>query len=87
MAARVVPAFNLMHHPLPPIALFALGAAGVLPPVLSVGALAWLSHIVLGLAIGDRMRSAGGWLRPLWPGSGPAARSIEPDRVDPSSSA
>ncbi|HEU0237354.1 MAG TPA: nitroreductase family deazaflavin-dependent oxidoreductase [Candidatus Limnocylindrales bacterium] len=87
MAARAVPAYNLMHHPLPPVGMFALGAAGVLPPVLYVGALAWLGHIVLGLAIGDRMRGSDGRLAPLWPGRRPAARSVEPDLADPSRSA
>jgi hypothetical protein len=87
MAARAVPAFNLMHHPASPIAVLALAAAGVVPPVLYVGALAWLGHIVLGLAIGDRVRRADGWLRPLWPGNRPVGRSVAPDRVETSSSA
>jgi deazaflavin-dependent oxidoreductase (nitroreductase family) len=65
MAARAVPAFYLMHHPLPPIALLALAAIGVVPPALHVGALAWLGHIVFGLAIGDRPRRRDGNLPPL----------------------
>jgi deazaflavin-dependent oxidoreductase (nitroreductase family) len=65
MAARALPAFNLMHHPLPPLALLALAAVGALPPVLYVGALAWLGHLVLGFGIGDRRRGRDGFLRPL----------------------
>ncbi len=67
MAARAVPAFNVMHHPLSPIALLALAAVGVVPPVFSVGALAWLGHIMFGLGIGDRLRRRDGFLPPLWP--------------------
>jgi len=79
MPRRAVPAFNLMHHPLPPLALFALGAAGVVPPTLYVGALAWLGHIVLGLGVGDRLRSRDGFTRPLWPIGRPAAPSVSSD--------
>jgi hypothetical protein len=56
-----------------------LAAAGVLPPVLYVGALAWLGHIVVGLGVGDRLRSRDGFLPPLWPIGRPAARSVPPD--------
>ena len=75
MAARAVPAFNLMHHPAPPLAMLILAAAGVLPPVLYVGALAWLGHIVVGLGVGDRLRSRDGFMPPLWPIGRPAAQS------------
>jgi deazaflavin-dependent oxidoreductase (nitroreductase family) len=65
MAARAVPAFNLMHHPLPPLAVLALAVTGVLPPVFFVGAIAWLGHLVMGIGIGDRLRRRDGFLRPL----------------------
>jgi deazaflavin-dependent oxidoreductase (nitroreductase family) len=86
MAARAVPLFNLMHHPLPPVAVFALAATGGLPPVLYVGALAWLGHIVIGLGIGDRVRSRDGFLRPFWTFRRPA-HSAAPDRASASTPA
>jgi F420H(2)-dependent quinone reductase len=64
MAARAAPAFNLLHHPAPPVAVLGLAAAGVVAPIFYVGALAWLGHIVLGLGIGDRMRRRDGFLPP-----------------------
>jgi hypothetical protein len=67
IASRAVPLFNLMHHPAPSIVLVALGTAGVIPPALYVGGLAWLGHIVVGLGIRDRMRHHDGSLPPLWP--------------------
>jgi hypothetical protein len=87
MAARALPAFNVMHHPGPPSVVLALAATGVLPTVLYVGALAWLGHIVVGLGVGDRLRSRDGFLRPLWTIGRPAARSVPPDRAGASTSA
>ena len=87
MPRRAVPAFNLMHHPLPPVVILALAAIGVLPPVLHVGALVWLGHIVIGMGIGDRVRGRDGFLRPLWPIARPAARSVPPDAAAASTSA
>ena len=66
LATRAVPLFNTMHHPAVPLALLALAAAGVLPPFWEVGALAWLGHIVVDLAIGDGLRTADGWRRNPW---------------------
>lgn len=66
LAARAVPLFNLLHHPVPPLALLGLAAAGVLPPLWLVGAIAWLGHLVIGLAIGDRLRTRDGFLRSHW---------------------
>jgi deazaflavin-dependent oxidoreductase (nitroreductase family) len=74
MAARAVPAFNLMHHPLPPLAVLALAVTGVLPPASYVGAIAWLGHLVLGLGIGDRLRRRDGFLPPLPTFGRPARR-------------
>ena len=65
MARRAVPPFNLMHHPVVPIALLGAAALGVLPPIFYVGALAWLGHVVVGLGVGDRVRDRDGFLRPL----------------------
>ena len=62
LAPRAVPFFNAMHHPVLPLALVALAAAGVLSRFWLVGALAWLAHIVVDWALGDWLRSADGFL-------------------------
>jgi hypothetical protein len=64
---RAVPLFNATHHPVAPVVLLLLGAAGLLSPIWSVGALAWLSHIVVDLALGDGRRTRDGWRRAWWP--------------------
>jgi hypothetical protein len=66
MAARAVPLFNVMHHPMPPLVILGLAAAGVLSPFWLVGALAWGSHIVVDLAFGHGLRTPDGWHRPWW---------------------
>jgi F420H(2)-dependent quinone reductase len=53
-----VQAFNLLHHPVAPIAAVAVAtvatvATGLLPMIWLVGALVWLSHIVIGRGLGD----------------------------------
>ena len=87
MAARAVPTFNLMHHPVPPLVVLALTATGIVPPVLYVGALVWLGHIVVGVGIGDRLRGPDGFLPPLWTVDRLVARSAAPDRAGESNSA
>jgi hypothetical protein len=59
-----------MHHPVPPLVVLGLAAAGVLPPLAFVGALAWLSHIVIDWAMGDGLRSSEGYVvgRSIWNG-------------------
>ncbi len=63
-----MPLFNTMHWPVLPLAVLGLAAAGVLPPFWFVGALAWLSHIVVDRAFGDGLRTVGrvqsGLIRP-----------------------
>jgi hypothetical protein len=70
LVPRAVPLFNALHHPAAPLAVLGLAAAGVLPPVLFVGALAWLSHIVMDWAMGDGLRTPDGYLRgrSIWNG-------------------
>jgi hypothetical protein len=63
MASRAVPLFNAMHHPLLPLVILGLAAAGLLPPFWFVGALAWLGHIAVDLGFGDGMRTPDGWQR------------------------
>jgi hypothetical protein len=62
LAQRAVPAFNVMHHPVVPLALAAVAATGVIGPFWLVGALAWLSHVVVDWALGDGMRGPDGFL-------------------------
>ena len=62
LPARAVPLFNLMHHPVVPVIVLAVAAAMVAPFWL-VGALAWLSHIVVDRGFGDGLRSADGRVR------------------------
>jgi Domain of unknown function (DUF4260) len=66
MAARAVPLFNVLHHPVPPLVVAALAAAGVLSPFWLVGGLVWFSHIVVDQAFGHGLRTADGWRRPWW---------------------
>jgi Domain of unknown function (DUF4260) len=66
MARRAVPLFNLMHHPVVPITVLALAAVGVLSPLWLVGGMAWFSHIVVDLALGDGLRTRDGWRRGWW---------------------
>lgn len=66
LAPRAVPLFNVLHHPVPPVALVALGMVGVLPALWLVAGLAWLGHIVMGLGVGDRLRTVDGFLRSHW---------------------
>ena len=66
MATRAVPFFNLLHHPVPPLVLLGLAVAGVLSPLWLVGSIAWLGHLVIGLGIGDRLRTSDGRLRSHW---------------------
>jgi hypothetical protein len=55
--------FNVMHHPVLPLVLLGLAATGLLSPFWLVGALAWLSHIVVDWAFGDGFRSSDGLRR------------------------
>ncbi len=66
MAARAVPLFNVMHHPVLPLVVIGFAAAGVLSPFWFVGGLAWFSHIVVDLAFGHGLRTHDGWRRDWW---------------------
>lgn len=61
LATRAVPLWNAMHHPAAPLALLAVAATGVLPAFWVVGALAWLSHVVVDWGLGDGLRSVDGF--------------------------
>jgi len=63
LAPRAVPLFNAMHQPVVPLATLALAVAGFLPPFWLVGALAWLSHIVVDWGFDKGLRTTDGYLR------------------------
>jgi len=48
--------FNVLHHPAVPAAAVLITATGVVPTIWLVGALVWLSHLVIGWAVGDVRR-------------------------------
>ena len=63
LALRAVPIFNALHHPVPPLVVLGLAAAGILSPFWFVAALAWLGHIVVDEGFGKGLRTADGWRR------------------------
>ena len=79
---RAVPLFNAMHHPAVPLAVLALAATGTLSPFWLVGAIAWISHIVVDWAMGDGLRSADGFHldRSIWVGR-PFAIRVKANRT------
>ena len=66
LPARAVPLYNAFHHPVLPLLVLGLAAAGVLSPVWLVVGLAWLSHIVVDLAMDHGLRTADGFRKPWW---------------------
>ena len=76
LAPRAVPLFNAMHQPVVPLAVLGLAAVGVLPPFWLVGALAWLSHIVVDLGFGDGLRTADGYRRPAHASRSPGEPAV-----------
>ena len=57
LAPRAAVLFNAMHVPIIPAAIVALHVStGVVPSLVFVAATAWLSHIVIGWALGDGRR-------------------------------
>jgi F420H(2)-dependent quinone reductase len=57
---RMTAVHNAAHHPALALAVVFVSFATGLSPFAYVGAISWLSHIVLGWGIGDRMRVAAG---------------------------
>lgn len=62
-ASFAIPMFNLLHHPLVALATFVLVAGavinGIVPVVVLVATLVWVSHIVIGWGLGDVLRHEG----------------------------
>jgi deazaflavin-dependent oxidoreductase (nitroreductase family) len=63
LAPRAVSLFNAMHHPTVPLALAAVATTSLLSPFWFVGAVAWLSHIVIDWALGEGLRMQDGFVR------------------------
>ena len=55
--SRGRPLHNLLHRPVAAVAAVAIAATGIVPIVWTVGAVLWLSHVVIGRAVGDVPRS------------------------------
>jgi hypothetical protein len=72
MPGRAVPLFNLLHHPLPPLAMLGLALAGVLPPLWLVGSIAWARPSR------DRTRHRRSAANERWPASLALARRLRP---------
>ena len=60
---RAVPLYNLLHRSWSPLALLALGAAGVVPAGYLVGGLAWCLHVSVDRALGYGLRTRDGFQR------------------------
>ncbi len=63
LVARVVRPFNVTHEPVLPVAVFVLGALGVLPAVAVAGGLIWLGSIIISWGLGDGLREPDGSVR------------------------
>jgi hypothetical protein len=63
MPARAVPLYNALHRLWGPLALGLAAAAGLLPPVLLVGALVWGFHVCFDRAVGYGLRTRDGLQR------------------------
>jgi deazaflavin-dependent oxidoreductase (nitroreductase family) len=63
LAPRAVPLFNAMHQPVLPLAVAGLAATGGLSSFWLVGALAWLSHIVVDWGFAKGLRTRDGYVR------------------------
>ena len=63
MPARAVPFYNALHRIGGPLLLGLLAAAGVVPPVLLVGALVWGFHVFFDRAVGYGLRTRDGFQR------------------------
>ena len=63
MPARAVPLYNAFHRLWGPLTLGLAAAAGLLPPVLLVGALVWGFHVCFDRAVGYGLRTRDGLQR------------------------
>ena len=59
LGARGRPMHNLLHQPVAAIAAVAVSVTAVVPVFWLIGSLVWLSHVVIGWAVGDVPRGGG----------------------------
>jgi hypothetical protein len=59
LGSRGRPMYNLLHQPVAAAVAVAVSATGVLPVLWLIGSLVWLSHVVIGWAVGDVPRAGG----------------------------
>ncbi len=59
LGSRGRPMHNLLHQPVAAAVAVAVSATGVLPVFCLIGSLVWLSHVVIGWAVGDVPRGGG----------------------------
>ena len=60
---HVVPAYNLLHHPVGPLSLLLAAGGGLVDRFWLVAGLAWAAHIALDRAVGYGLRTPEGWQR------------------------
>jgi hypothetical protein len=60
LGAHGRPMHDLLHQPVAPVIAVGIAATGVVPVAWLVGSLVWLSHVVIGRAVGDAPRRANG---------------------------
>ena len=60
---RAVPAYNLLHSPAVPVAIFVVAATGVLGAYWLVAATTWAAHIAMDRGLGYGLRTRDGWQR------------------------
>jgi hypothetical protein len=59
LGSRGRPMHSLLHQPLAAAVAVAVSATGVLPVLWLIGSFVWLSHVVIGWAVGDVPRAVG----------------------------
>ena len=59
LGSRGRPMHSLLHQPVAAVVAVAMSATGMVPVSWLVGSLVWLSHVVIGWAVGDVPRGGG----------------------------
>jgi hypothetical protein len=59
LGSRGRPMHSLLHQPVAAVAAVAASATAVVPVFWLIGSLVWLSHVVIGWAVGDVPRGGG----------------------------
>jgi lysylphosphatidylglycerol synthetase-like protein (DUF2156 family) len=59
LGSRGRPIHNLLHQPVAAVVALAVSAIVAMPAVWLIGSLVWMSHVVIGWAVGDVPRDGG----------------------------